>query len=275
MLNSIQGRARTMLDDWRKRRTSNLQIFSSRESAIDACDRGYEADEITDVVVAKTRALRDRLMVEPPVLDASAFRVLTALALAPSGPALRVMDFGGAAGQHYFVVQALTKARPLDWRVVETPAMVEAAQPLADRHLSFFESIEGACQGWDSPPDLVFASGVLMFVPNPLSTLRNLLDVGADLLFLTRTGLTEDLTTLHAVQSSWLGDNGPGPLPAGFQNRIVTYASTFVPARDVYNVITDCAYRIVARFDEGRDVWRSAQCSVHQYGLICRRTHDD
>jgi len=122
---------------------------------------------------------------------------------------LRLLDFGRAAGYHYFNARLVADSHTrLDWRVVETTSMATAVGRLANEELSFFSSIQDALATQEGPPDLVFASGVLMCVPNPLDTLSWLLSLQPNRVFVTRTGLSPDATTRFMVQKSSLSTNG-------------------------------------------------------------------
>ena len=85
---------------------------------------------------------------------------------------LRVLDFGGAAGAHYFD-GALARARRVApvaprWHVCETAPMAASAQAvLGGEELSFHYSL-GALEGMRY--DLIYASGSLQYVPDARRT---------------------------------------------------------------------------------------------------------
>lgn len=253
-------------------RKGNQQIFPSYEAALAACGSSYDDDEVARVVAAKTELFRRSLQSPVPELDLGAMRTLVGLACAksPSGT-LRVLDFGGACGYHYFIARlALGEGQALDWRVVETPAMVHAASELASRELSFFTSISEAVESWQEPPELVFASGVVQCVSEPLEVCRSLVDIGAETLFITRTGLSEDETTRAIVHHSSLSSNGPGPLPRGFADKAIRYPTTFVPATHVEKVV-ESRYHIVARVIEDVGTYRAGRTPINMFGYLGRR----
>lgn len=271
MPSGLRGWIPPNIVEWRSKRSHNIEIYNRLEQAVGACGAGYLDNDIVSVVVEKTKTFRGTLEVEPPVLDVGALRILAATGLAGSRDPLRVLDFGGAAGQHYFVANRLMRRRQLDWRVVETSAMVAAAQSVVDPQLSFFESIRDATATWSEPPDLVFASGVLMFLADPMATLHDLMRTEARILFITRTGFTTDSAAIYAVQFSQLSANGPGSLPSGYVDRLVAYPSTFLPLSVTEQALTAGNYVVVARFEEERNIWQAPGAAIHQYGFLCRR----
>jgi len=189
---------------------------------------GYEDPDIVDAVVAKTLHTRDEVRASHQ-LSNDAMGIMHGIAALLPSPSLSVLDFGGAAGHHYFSVRAIVgDAIPIRWNVVETPKMVAAASPkLADSSLRFFTSIEEAASDLGHV-QLVLSSSSLPYTPDPLGYLSKLLGVRADHLFITRTPLTDADETFSIVQKSRLAHNGPGPLPPGFVDREVQYPLTFV-----------------------------------------------
>ncbi len=253
-----------------RRTRADTRAFNSYADALQVCGDGYEADIIAEVVVTKTEAIVVEIEKGNADLDLGAFRTLIALGFAGHKQNLRVVDFGGAAGFHYFIARATCESdRTLDWRVVETASMTKAASRIANNELSFFSSISEAKDGMQAPPDLVFASGVLMCVPDPMGNLAELLSLGAARVFITRTGLSPDGITRFIAQKFTLADNGPGPLPAGFVNQEVAYPDTFVPMVDFESQIVSSGYRIVAKIREDTDVWYAGDLPIHQYGYLC------
>lgn len=99
---------------------------------------------------------------------------------------------------------------------------------MANDELSFHVSVDDAITRWDSPPNLIYASGSLMYADDPIGKLRERLEIGAPWVTITRTGLSDDMSTRFIVQKSRLSKNGLGPLPRGYRDRIVQYPETFV-----------------------------------------------
>lgn len=218
-----------------------------RQTALASCD-GYESGRLVEVVFRKTLALRDSLD-SLPTLEANLLRPLTALSLVGKS-GIRVLDFGGACGAHFFVAHKLSPLE-LEWRVVETPAMAERARRLESESLRFFDLVEKASEGF--LPDLVFSSGALQYTPEPLDYLRRLAGVGAPLLFLTRLELSESSGEVK-VQSSMLSANGPGRMPEGVQDCEVRYPVNVVSRRKFEDVLAE-SYRVAARVGEEGGLW--------------------
>jgi putative methyltransferase (TIGR04325 family) len=181
---------------------------------------------------------------------------------------LRVLDFGGAGGNHYSIARtALGADRDIRWNVVETEPMVRAAnRKLAGSGLKFFDNIAGAASDLDEI-DLVFTSGALQYTPDPLMFLSMLLDLKARYLFITRTALNTVDKKAITLQRSRLSDNGPGSLPARFVDHEVEYPITFVGKATVEHLIRE-RYSIRYSIEEGQ-AYRRLGPQFNMYGYFC------
>jgi putative methyltransferase (TIGR04325 family) len=251
------------------------KAFGSFDQALAACDGyGYENDELVNVVCEKTRRFRDRVYSQNSlVIDFTSTRSLLALQIASKGKKkLRVIDFGGACGTHYFVAKAFFRnSVEFEWTVVETRAMAGKGRALEDDELRFSDSLSEATQSLQEI-DLVYSSGALQYVPSPLETLHNLLDCNAEYLFLTRLALIDDadeLSSITTIQTSRLSENGPGPLPEGMKDGAAKYPITFVNKRILETRLRE-RYHLLLNFEEG-DMVRSGGRTISGVGYFAIR----
>jgi putative methyltransferase (TIGR04325 family) len=234
--------------------------YDSWEHAKAACGAGYEEARLVEVVRRKTEAYRDALARQPPDLDFTLCRLLLALHMTQHASPC-VLDFGGACGANFFASSALGRVIGA-WLVVETPAMVREAKVLASDRLKFVDRLEdpGTC-------DLLIVSSSIQYTPDPLTTLRELLSVGAPYVYLTRTPLIEQSEPMVSVQEALLSENGPGPLPPGVADVKCRYPITYLPQGHVEKMLQE-QYSIQLRFDEGT-YHRSP--SVSTFGYFAKR----
>ena len=176
---------------------------------------GYEHPELVDVIFRKTLSFNPR----------------------DDWPEMRgvatVLDFGGGAGRHYKQANSET----VRWAVVETAAMVDRAKVLATDRLQFFTDVSSAV-GWLGSVEVMHSDGAVQYTPDPLETVRILCNIGAKKMVWHRVLFSDDP---HAeMQSSYLGDNGPGSLSV--TEKIVRYKRTainraaFLAAREAYSL---------------------------------------
>ena len=245
-------------------------ILKSYEEAHAACQKGaYENESIVRVVVEKNRIFRQTIHANP-TFNPGDLRTLIALGLANTQGTLKVLDFGGGAGgYHYTVAKAiLGNSRSLKWNVVETPAMVKEGQLIADAELKFFDNINDAKNDLGAV-DLVLTSGSLQYCRYPLRSLRELTEVGASNLFVTRTPLNQSDNSLISIQVSKLSDNGPGPLPPGIDDKSVSYPITFASRHEVESILRE-RYEIVFSINEDKGTFTAGRDKIDLYGYFCK-----
>jgi putative methyltransferase (TIGR04325 family) len=155
---------------------------------------GYDSPLILEKVCQAIRTVkagraafeRDSVMFETEdfnwPLVAQLLRIATA-----SGEHLRVLDFGGSLGSTWFqnrrILAGLAEVR---WNVVEQPSFVAAGRKeFEDEFLRFFAT--AAESAASCPPDVVLASNVVQYLPDPFRSLRDLAAVNAPFLLLDRT----------------------------------------------------------------------------------------
>jgi putative methyltransferase (TIGR04325 family) len=216
----------------------------------------FDDADVARAVVAKTTLLRQRLgsMIWPTDPAAATLAAVALAGRQRDGLPVRVLDFGGAAGLHFFSVKAAFADTGLRWCVVETAALVQEAAELGGSELAFRHSIAEAVE-WLGAVDLVHASGSLQYVAEPEDALVRLLGCDAAVLMLGRLPLYEG-TRCVGVQPMRLADVGPGPMPAGFQDRAVSSLVTFLNRDWLRDAITG-RYDVVGQFRS-----QSADCVV-------------
>jgi putative methyltransferase (TIGR04325 family) len=225
------------------------KYFTNYAAARTFCGTGYEADDLTSVIAEKTKRFRDQQ--GPAQIDAGSLRIVTALSGFP-GP-VRVLDFGGACGLHFFLSQKILGEIAARWCVVETKGMVAAARPLFETPaLKFASSIQEATEILGDGITLVFVSGSIHFPEHWRAVLNELLSVPCNRFFLTRTPaqLMPNQQERITVQESLLSQNGFGPFPPGFSDRKVIYPHWVLDRQTLLKEVAS-RRKIIASFDEG------------------------
>jgi putative methyltransferase (TIGR04325 family) len=242
--------------------------FASYDEATRACQSdAYEDETIVKVVVEKNRIFRQTLQ-GSPIFDLGALRTLIAVGLADTQGTLRVLDFGGGGGYHYALAKAVFRnSRSVKWNVVETSAMAKEAQKhLADADLQFFDNINDAKNNLGTI-DLIFSSGALQYCPNPLRFWRELTELGATNIFITRTPLNDSEKSFISVQVSKLSENGPGPLPPGFEDRNVSYPIIFASKHEVEKILRE-RYEVRFSIKEDKGAFSAGKNEIDMHGYF-------
>ncbi len=246
----------------------NSKIYNSYQDALRASSSGgYENKDVVDLIVKKTTLFRDNLE-ERSEFDLGSLRTLIALAAAQTSNTFNVIDFGGGGGYHYYIANKVTAGKYISrWHVVETPAMAAAAHRLEDGKLRFFDNLEAATK--ELPYiHLVFTSGALPSVSDPLASLRRLTEIGAKYIFITRTPLNAESDTVVVVQNSLLSRNGPGELLLGYTERSISYPATFVSQEEFESTLRK-NYHIRFKINEPDEDAVSSKKPIHMHGYFC------
>lgn len=226
------------------------------------------------MVVRKTLRYRDELLeasTPAPVDATSAYSLFALLLSAEAQGQINVIDFGGAAGAHYFLARALLpNTTRLNWRVVETPAMVKhATSELSDDELRFCSDL-GEAAGSMGEVDLLHTSGTLQCVASPYADLKQLFNIQAKYILLNRLGVTKgdhDVITIHQSRLSW---NGPGPMPAGMTDHTIAYPFVF-PQESLLRGIIQETYREIACFADPSGIFPVRGEPIVGIGLLAAR----
>ena len=183
---------------------------------------------------------------------------------------ISVLDFGGAAGAHYFFTRSiLPESTELSWTAVETPATAQrAGLALGNQELRFSKDIKEA-ERTLGQVDLLHTSGTLQCVPEPYEQLRQLIDIKAQYMLLNRLGVTRgdhEVVTIHRSQLSW---NGPGPMPAGLRDGEISYPFTF-PRESILREMIRESYSEIAEFEDSSGIFPVAAEPIVGMGLLVR-----
>jgi putative methyltransferase (TIGR04325 family) len=241
-------------------------MYPSYEDAARVCLKGYEDEDLLRVIYEKTVRLKDGLRSpKPPIIDFSTLRPLVALGLALKKEEIRVIDFGGACGVHYFTAKAVFGERiKLAWRVVETEGLVRKSKALENDELRFFSDL-GSAKADLSSVDLFFSAGALQYLASPCEALEALAACQAKNIFLSRLGLTTGMKELITVQRSMLSYNGLGALPEGITDREVLYPLV-LSRKDRVEQILNKKYDLRMQMNEDKGAYRWANHSIDLYG---------
>lgn len=259
----------------RLRSGSGKKRYASYGDALADCSPdGYENHDVVHVVVNKTLRYREQQLAasQPVPLDPTSAYSLFALLLAAEGKSrINVIDFGGAAGAHYFLARSLLPSTTkLNWLVVETPAMVNQARALlADGELRFSSDLAEATTLMGEV-DLLHTSGTLQCVANPYADLKQLMHIQANYLLLNRLGVTQgdhDVITVHQSRLSW---NGPGAMPAGMTDRTITYPFVF-PQESILREMVRESYQDIACFVDPSGIFPVWGEPIIGIGLLASR----
>lgn len=239
-----------------RRSSEPLRQYGSFSEALAEADT-YEAADIIELVLRKTEIYRKQLadLSIPTVTNYQTLQNLFVLSYVRPDQPLNILELGGACGASYFELAHLLPQRIASWRIVETPAMTaRARQAFHDPALSFYDNLPEAIEKMESR-DLLIAQGVLQYMPRPLDKFDELLALGFDNVYVSRTATLANKSQGEAPivfnARSNLSEHGPGPVSPGFADRPIMTTCTLVTSESLNGRIPD-SYQQRFRFTESQ-----------------------
>lgn len=230
-----------------------------------AASHGYDSEAIFEktrdaaLKVARGEAAYERDSVLFNRVEYS-FAVIAALlrcALADGGR-LRVLDFGGSLGTSYRQFKAFRPpVRELHWSIVEQPRYAECGhRDFENSELRFFDSIPAAVS--HAQPNAVLLSGVLQYLEDPRSVLRELTARTSATLIVDRTycsASAEDALTVQVVP--------PSIYDASYPCWIFSRSRLLEPLTGDYDLI--------AQFEDRTHAWTGPEGAFDLAGFVLDR----
>jgi putative methyltransferase (TIGR04325 family) len=242
---------------------------SFQEALADCQNLGYADSDIASQVVNRTTKLVSEEF-KNHKLSESDMRIILMGLRASQDRRIRVLDFGGGAGYHYFLFKSWCHpTTKVDWLVIETPTMVELSHGMRNSELNFVSEIPTKTE--DSF-DLVVVASSLQYTSDPIAILYKLINLNPEFFCITRTPMLFDDEEIITVQTSLLHSHGPGNFEQVIQNKKVQTPITFLPK---LKLIEALEYKY-GSFQINQDAKSSFQFKgkeIPAFGIICRLLH--
>jgi len=259
------------------RRLRNGGVMKRYKSYDDALidSHSYEDPDIIQVVSSKTMRLKDAMLAceDKNISNRQTAQNLFVLSHVANDQAIDVLEIGGACGASYFELNHLLPGCIKNWNILETPAMTATGKSFASEgRLKFFDSLQSVISNI-SKVDLIFAQGVMQYLPNPLKALEDLLNLGAEWVYISRTVVGKNIEMpVITKQTVKLSSHGPGLPPKEFVDRITSQPLTIVPMQSIESCIS-VGYRIIYFFLEGSSIMRiqSQKLKTEHVGFLLHR----
>jgi putative methyltransferase (TIGR04325 family) len=245
--------------------------YESYSKALQVCTSdAYQNIELCNMIADKTVIYMDVLKEKPFSLHPTSVFLLAAINQylnIYSTKSLKILDFGGACGAHYFEIKRFIQNDvSLKWHVVETAQMVKAAidRKLNSNELVFVSSIEDV----KTEIDFIHSSSTLQYVHSPYEFTKMLINVNANWIFFNRMMFNENDRDFVTVQKSLLSSNGPGRLPNGFTDRIISYPHTAMSFHKFNSTIINNGYAVEWKFFESSGIYKIKNEKFIEKGLL-------
>ncbi len=201
-----------------------VKVYDDFNSANQAVKNlGYDDDTLIDIIFLKTKRFIEEIIQNPSrPLEVHNLFLLSIVGIINQKQKLKVLDFGGAFGTHYFIAKAFFAHLDFEWTVVELPQVIERGRQFENAELKFLD-IEGNFDKTVGDFDLVLTSGTLQHMPEPEKTLAFLCRHNAPYLALLRLGVNLTQKDVWIIHKARFQDCGPGPMPANHTDGIAAF----------------------------------------------------
>ena len=196
-----------------KKNLNTTEEYETFQEADEKClNNNYKNLELCNLVASKTIDFRDSLNKDAKLLNTKFSFLLNAInhiRATKKINTINILDIGGACGTQYFEIRNfIPETCKINWLVIETSEMVDAAKAhhLETNELSFSSEL-------DNLPniDLIHSSGALQYTSNPYEWIDYLLKLEAPFIFFNRMifNTNENEKDIITIQTSKLADHGP------------------------------------------------------------------
>jgi putative methyltransferase (TIGR04325 family) len=241
----INNRFVTFLKSAVSKKKSPLVTYDSFEKAVKGCTT-YDDNDIADLVVKKTASL-----IKSIVLDRQCVQNLYVVSLISrrvSSQPVNVIDWGGAAGATFFQLVDEFDAIIDRWTVLETPSMVAKASVLQHGKLNFTSQLTASDLDRNLT-NVLWAQGVLNFLPTPLKNLVDLMKDQFQFVYVSRTIVSNNAVEFFIKFNAPLENHGP---------------SSNIKARQKMTSYPLCVINKVQLFDAMKSVGLSPIAYMHE-----------
>ena len=203
--------------------------YKSYHEVLNKAKKGaYENKILCQVVADKTNRFITELKTKPYQLNATNVFLLATIQSffnETKKKDIRIVDFGGACGVHYYeVLPFIPKDCIVKWTVIETKEMVTSAKKFGcgNQNLNFICNSDEVI----GEVDLIYSSCALLYVKNPYLELDKLIKLNAKWILFNRMMFNENDRDVYTLQKSKLSGNGPGKLPKEYMDVEMSYPNT-------------------------------------------------
>jgi putative methyltransferase (TIGR04325 family) len=251
-------------------KSTDLKFYPSYQAALKESGEGYENSDLINMIFLKSEIFSKELDRKPyPEIRSTALHsLIAALAASRNKSRISVIDFAGSFGVHYHIVRkCLGSSVSLDWKIVETAAVVKKAKQLETDHLKFYDSIGDAVKA-GGEIDLIHCSSGLQYSPDPYSVLQDMCDSRARMILFCRMNMTRGNQDIITIQKSMLSENGVGPAPANISDRWVQYPNTAIQKNKFLDILGR-NYKIKIWFEDSTGLVPVNKEPLEGFGLLC------
>ena len=264
------------LDNIFKESEKISEVYFSYQNAIDSCD-SYVDEDLIKVVAAKGKVFKENFKINKDILtyDFNNFQIKRLVNLISmlniKDKNINILDFGGGAGHHYYLVQNLINSKfDLNWIVFETKELTKECKDLGleSNNLKFVSSFDDIR---NLEFDVIYSNYAISYTDDPYTYLTNLLNLNFKKFYMTNTSIGEfDEDYIIGIQESDLKTNGVGrdiPQNLNISNKKIRYPFTIMNRLNFEKIINQNS-DIIYTIKEQDSAYKTAKGNFDLYGIL-------
>jgi putative methyltransferase (TIGR04325 family) len=179
----------------------------------------------------------------------------------------QVIDFGGGAGYHFYIVKKKLDISNLKWHIVENKTMVNLCNNYRINYnnsgLFFNDDLKKI-----NKADIFFSSCSINYTQNPIKVYNQISKMDVKYLYFTRTPLTKN-KSLRFNQTSFLSENGPLPDKIKYDD-IVQYTNTVINL-SLFEKIFLKNFKLITKYIDEKNAFKFKNLKIDTYTYLLKK----
>jgi hypothetical protein len=222
----------------------------------------YNNLELNKSILSKTIEFRERKI---KIKNLNYLRTVDFINFIKKKNITKVLDFGGGAGYHYFIVEKLIPNIISKWIVIENKTMVRLCKDLINnKNLCFLNSLQT-----NHKVDIFFSSCAINYLNNPINTLKKISKINCKYFYFTRMPLTSDKYVKYN-QYALLSDNGPFTNHVD-KDKIIKFTNRIIPVKVFEKIFTYKKFEVIKCYVDEKKCFLNNGLYIPSYTYIMKK----
>lgn len=237
------------------------------EAFLKKLNKGYQNNDLLRNIIYKTNTIiKDNFL----NLELDDIRIFVILSYLKDKNNLNILDYGGAAGYHYYLFKKFYK-KQLKWNIIENYEFYNLISEVKNNYIPdeirYFKSFEDE-NLLNINIDLIFCSCSLQYSEDPISTLKKLISLKPKYIYITRMPLLENGLKKIYLQYSDITSNGP-KVESLYQKKMkVSYPITLINKVELEKLLFK-SYNKIFSMLEDKNAYNFKNENIDLYGYLC------
>ena len=222
--------------------------------------QGYDSLVLNNSIIQKTLTYNNQKFFNKN--DINVKRTLKFISFIKRKKIKKILDFGGAAGYHYFIAKNILNYR-FKWFVVENKTMVKLCKKKIKYNNLFFNN-----KLIKNHADIFFSSCAVNYTHNPIDILNKISKLNLKYLYFTRTPLSLN-DDVEFKQLSLLSENGP--LSIQNEKEIFIECKNKIVSQKKFEKIFKKKYKVIKKYIDEKKAFSNDKKYYDNYTYIFKK----